>query len=383
VEIILFVFVGLLGLVTNLLLLFDFINFLLTGQRFFKKKIHVLENLFLMPVIILLYIELGTKNNCCGGSAFFSPQHRGSVYTILGLCLISYFYSSYRKKLGPPVVEVIANCGLLTAVLLNVIFCFQSEDLGAIVMEYVPIFILLVFALVRNHQLVVESMGELGLTGEPGRPAEKPAADSNLFIRLCRDLLYLKPVAKIPLLLVFCLPLLVLVGAILLLFGQQPDSIVRAFTDTYHQGLSQLNNECKGVICDRGHFLCTIAAKGHGSLVRPIRSGVRGGQTIKCNRQLLISNAFEELLEQRTPALHRRIRNLYNRIGNGIHRHYGVFDHKWVSDLIYVLMKPLEWFFLLVLYVFTKDPENRIGWQYLERRDRQAIEQQLLRVSEN
>ena len=34
-------------------------------------------------------------------------------------------------------------------------------------------------------------------------------------------------------------------------------------------------------------------------------------------------------------------------------------------NIIYILMKPLEWIFLIVLYLFDKKPENRINLQYI------------------
>ena len=34
-------------------------------------------------------------------------------------------------------------------------------------------------------------------------------------------------------------------------------------------------------------------------------------------------------------------------------------------DIIYYLMKPLEWLFLLVLYLVDRKPENRIALQYI------------------
>ena len=37
---------------------------------------------------------------------------------------------------------------------------------------------------------------------------------------------------------------------------------------------------------------------------------------------------------------------------------------KWVADLIYFLMKPLEWLFLIVLYLTEVHPEDRIVLQY-------------------
>ena len=86
-----------------------------------------------------------------------------------------------------------------------------------------------------------------------------------------------------------------------------------------------------------------------------------------------IPNAFEELLEEKMPFLHQHIRKNYDRIGNLVHRYYGIFNIKWVSDVIYMLMKPAEWFFLLILYTFDTKPEDRIAKQYLDNQDRQLI----------
>src|SRR5262249_1756943 len=130
--------------------------------------------------------------------------------------------------------------------------------------------------------------------------------------------------------------------------------------------------DCNHVVCG-GHFLCTIAAKGHRGLVKPVRAGIRAGAPIKCNRQLLIANAFEEWLEQHVVWLHRPVRRLYNHVGSYLHRHYGMFYSKWVSDVVYLLMKPLEWLFLITLYVVDRHPENRIAQQYMSRADREDI----------
>ena len=36
-------------------------------------------------------------------------------------------------------------------------------------------------------------------------------------------------------------------------------------------------------------------------------------------------------------------------------------------------MKPLEWFFIVILYTFEQNPENRIAKQYLNPLDRKEI----------
>lgn len=106
----------------------------------------------------------------------------------------------------------------------------------------------------------------------------------------------------------------------------------------------------------------------------------KGRGRIICNRQLLIANAFEELIQERMPNSHRMIRRGYDRIGDMVHRYYGLFRIKWVSDLTYLLMKPLELFFLACLYAFDRKPENRIAVQYLDRADRLRIKEAIAQV---
>lgn len=177
-----------------------------------------------------------------------------------------------------------------------------------------------------------------------------------------------------PILVLFCLPVLTIGIGFIVIFRQRPDPIIQTITDSYHLSLGSLlplsqEDEPK----KDEHFLCTIALKGHYQVVKPIRYGIRGGEKILCNRQLLIANAFEELLEERFPALHKIIRQQYNKVGKQVHRHYHIFNNKFIADLVYLLMKPLEVIFILILYIFDKKPENRIGQQYLAQKDRRGL----------
>ena len=72
-------------------------------------------------------------------------------------------------------------------------------------------------------------------------------------------------------------------------------------------------------------------------------------------------------MQEKFPVAHAFVRKNYNRVGLWVHRHYGIFEVKIVSDLVYLLMKPLEWFFLFVLYCFDNRPENRIALQYVDK----------------
>ena len=75
------------------------------------------------------------------------------------------------------------------------------------------------------------------------------------------------------------------------------------------------------------------------------RTGIRQNLMIKVNRQLLVSNAFEDLLAERLPVLHKPVRRMYNFIGGNCKRLYDVLGNKWIADVLYVCMKPLEWLF--------------------------------------
>lgn len=157
------------------------------------------------------------------------------------------------------------------------------------------------------------------------------------------------------------LPTLALVVLILMLFGQQPDSMIKAWTNTADWAFSQ-KIPPQNLIIDE-HYLCTVAAGGHEKVVKPQRMGIRHGHPVVVNRQLCIANAFEQVLEEKTPRFHRFLRRNYDRYGYPFAKH---IKKKWAMDLIYYLMKPLEWIFLLVLYLVDRKPENRIAMQYIK-----------------
>ena len=317
-------------------------------------------SVLLYPVLYLLAEDVGQKNDCCNETAFFSPAHRLRLYILILLCMAAYFFSLIRRTVAPPLMEVMVNCLLIIGIALNVLLILHIKESWLWALGNIPIILLFIMALLRNHAIFLDSVPEDRQTSFTG------------IHKIAWRLLTLPAFQKLPVLVILCLPLLVLLAAVLLLFGQKPDSIIRAFTDTYKQGLSQLDHQCEGVVCP-GHYLCTIAAKGHPHLVKPLRTGVRAGRSIICNRQLLIANAFEEWLEQEAPFLHQHLRKHYNKIGGFLHRHYHVFNHKWVSDAVYIMMKPLEWGFILFLYLFDKSPEDRIAVQYLSADERSRL----------
>jgi Family of unknown function (DUF6688) len=305
-------------------------------------------------------MDTGQKNDCCSESAFFSPTHRMSIYLLILICEAAYFYSSYRQRLTSPLIELLLTCILLIGVMLNVFIAIHTNNAVYWLTGSVSIIAFFLSMLLQNHQLLMAEMSNWDVSTMNG--AEK------LSLAILRSGFFI----KYPLVLIICLPLLALLATVLFVFGQRPDSMITAFTETYKHGFSQLDYMCDNVECG-GHYLCSVAANGHKEIVKPVRGGERNGGKIICNRQLLISNAFEELIEQRFPGLHRIVRKNYDRVGDIIHRNGDIFSNKYFADFIYVLMKPLEWIFLIVLYVADKRPENRIAQQYLKRSDRLKI----------
>lgn len=171
---------------------------------------------------------------------------------------------------------------------------------------------------------------------------------------------FMSSVVLLPtLVLLAVLPLTVLVVFVMMLFGQQPDSLIRVWTETAYWTFSQMIPPPS--IPYEGHYLCTVAANGHRKIVKPLRTGKRHGHTVVVNRQLCVANAFEDLLKERLPRFHRIVRGTYDAVGLPIAKRV---KRPLTCDVIYLLMKPAEWVFLIILYLFDSKPENRIAVQY-------------------
>lgn len=158
-------------------------------------------------------------------------------------------------------------------------------------------------------------------------------------------------------------PLLGIVLGVLMLFGQKPDYVIKAWTETAEWTLSQ--REAPPKVTFDEHYLCTVAAGGHDRIVKPIRMGVRHGHKVVVNRQLCVANAFEQILEERTPKFHKVVRHIYDTCGFPIAR---LIRTRLAADVVYVIMKPLEWLFVTVIYLCDVKPENRIAVQYLPKK---------------
>lgn len=166
---------------------------------------------------------------------------------------------------------------------------------------------------------------------------------------------------RYPVLVFACFFFIIAVFEILfILAGQGADAPIKAFTDTADWTFSQ--QIPPPPMESSGHYLCTVAAGGHKKIVKPLRYGTRRGQTIVVNRQLCITNAFEEWIQEKSPKIHKAIRNFYDRYGYPVSRH---ITTPLRADVVYFLMKPLEWGFVVFLYFVDIQPEERIRRQYV------------------
>lgn len=301
-----------------------------------------------------------------------TPIYSGAAATVVVLWilgLIGYGILQYipLRKL-PPLVTVLSISAMYLGVIELILFTVQVYridnflDLYLLILPLCCVLIVarLLLGKIREWNNMVQNAEEEHFA--TGKIEQSP------ILAWCDSIL--RKAAWWPLLgLVLMFPLLGILIVILMLFGQAPDSVIRAFTETSDWNLS-LRQAPQNVLYDE-HYLCTVAAGGHKEVVKPIRLGRRHGHEVIVNRQLCIANAFEQVLEERTPKFHRALRHFYDTYGFPVAR---LIHSKTVADLVYFIMKPLEWIFLVVLYLTDVHPENRIAVQYTGKTAAQVAE---------
>jgi len=281
----------------------------------------------------------------------FEIKSIATTYTLWIVFAIAYIASRFYKKDLSPVALLFVSSSLLGGALFCLIICIHFMSM--IFAMIIPVFNLLYLSPFVCLFLLVREIGRLNIfLKEKLSDADNSGGDH---IKSLKEWLLENNLFVIMILVV---PIQLFIQSILYVFGQKPDSLISQFTEScgyllsYHQNCS----------CGGDHYLCSIAANGNRKLVKPLRLGLRKNERILVNRQLLIANAFENWLEEKCPKAHRIIRNAYD----GCNIPVNTWSKKRrFANLLYVLMKPLEWLFLLWLYVIDTKPENRIAKQYL------------------
>lgn len=342
------------------------IAFLFAENKFKKRIINIIDIMtfsFGISFTILLsgatgFHEWNEQLYFTGGKytdgGTYTPVSFESTPTFLTICLIAvagYLLLRFLGKKLSPIIASLCYSGMFLGIVLTVVLTIQF---WTDILEFETIFLLLF-----SFNYVLCSIRLMRNT--VSEHAEKIAQTNydNKFLQICKMILS-KSASFMIVSFIMAVPLLFVVIVILLLFGQQPDSVIKMFTETAEWTLSQKIPPPR--LDYQGHYLCTVAACGNEKVVKPLRAGKRNNELIIVNRQLLIANAFEDLIAERTPRLHKVIRQTYDRFGLPISKH---ITTKRRSNIVYCMMKPLEWLFLLVLYTFDTKPENRIHRQYL------------------
>lgn len=277
-----------------------------------------------------------------------------TVLVIFILGIISYILIRVRKLKLPPLVIVGAMSGIFICSIYMIIFIIQlSKNMIELAVYGIPF-----LALFPINYILCSIRAEIEIMREYKEQNINAKKYDNKFLNLCSKLLY--NIDNWPILaIVFSIPLSAILIGILVLFGQRPDEAIRAFLETSDWTLS--TKISPPTVTYDAHYLCTVSLRGHRRIVKPIRMGMRKGEKIVVNRQLCVANAFEDLIKEKTPRFHHFIRYIYDKYGYPLSKH---INTAFQADVTYILMKPLEWIFLLVLYLFDEKPENRIAIQY-------------------
>ncbi len=323
---------------------------------------------FLYSILVHLFLEIGY--NADWTKQLYNEQVHTPVWTqgrltVIVLSLVGIagylFLSVIQVNKVPPLMTVLA----IAAMYLGVVECgFWILQTMAHILGLFP-FNCIIIAAKTVRRLVYE--------WQAAREKEEKSFSNTFLAKINQKLINAAawPVAAF----VLMWPLLGILIGILVLFGQRPDSIIKAWTETSDWNLSR-RVAPQNIYYDE-HYLCTVAAGGHENIVKPLRLGERHGHQVIVNRQLCVANAFEQILEEKTPGLHRHVRHFYDNYGFPIAR---LIHSPYLADGIYFLMKPLEWFFLIVLYLTDVNPENRIAMQYMPAKEAARL-QKCLRES--
>lgn len=300
------------------------------------------------------------------------------LFALLGF--VSYIILKFCTKKFPPLIEVFLLGGMYAGMLLCIVFLFQllmgvhaqpadiSGLIGAMDLEYLKnwkvsldefdYFLIFCLCIVPVLFLIHCIYLMITMMKEKAQEQSSKNYDNPLMNQL--NNFFVKSMGKYLLAVLAMLPLLAVLTVILTLFGQQPDSIILAFTRTSDWILSK--EISPPPVAYDTHYLCTVSLRGHKKLVKPLRYGIRRNEKIVVNRQLCVANAFEQMIQERVPRFHRVIRKFYDDYGYPVSKH---INTAFAADVVYLVMKPLEWLFVIVLYMVEKKPEDKIASQYL------------------
>ena len=342
-----------------------------------KCIIAVYDYFALLIGIILEYMLLELGYNVLFNKQWFEELHNSELhmpintdYALTFAVIFHLFFagmfilSATDTNERPPLVTLFCFAGMYIGVIEAVLFTIQimgmnytmeggkefyCYDAGLLFTLFIPVNMIIMTIRVMLVEIQAYKIDENRMS----------KVDSVPFLKKCNDIIRDSKNWTL-LALIFMIPLLCVIIVILALFGQAPDAAIKSFTETANYTFST-KIPPQNIFYDE-HYLCTVAAGGHEKIVKPLRMGKRHGHDVIVNRQLLIANAFEQIIEEKTPKFHRAVRHFYDTYGFPVAK---LIKSKLVADIIWFIMKPLEWVFLAVIYFVDAHPEDRIASQYL------------------
>lgn len=286
-----------------------------------------------------------------------SSEYAPALFIPIAIGIMGYFVLLFTESSRiPPLASVFLIANIILLNVIQIVFSIQLFKVVSTQYQYIGLlyYVYHFNILLLSTRVVVKHMKEqVELYKSREHEMEDHPRVKWLYINAAKLSGFAFPIL---LMLFFIVALLEI---FFVLAGQGLDAPVKVFTDTADWTFSK--QIPPPPLEYDGHYLCTVAAGGHERVVKPIRLGRRRGAVIVVNRQLCIANAFEEAVAERFPALHRKIRYAYDTYGYPLSN---LITSRRRADVVYILMKPLEWVFLMYLYLTDKRPEVRINRQY-------------------
>jgi hypothetical protein len=311
-----------------------------------------------MLVLYILWDPLSWQESTHAGwlgLPFHEPTtNYPTLLTLAAVAIAGYTVLRITRKPLPPLLSVLCMSAMYMGSILSILYIFQLTPHitvacsflffeGFLVCFFPLNFIISTIKLTRH---ITKNVAKINCSNKFLLGSNKLLAKS-----------YAYPVVAF----ILMWPLLGILVLILMLFGQRPDSVITAFTNTSDWLFSQ-NISPPVEYATKAEYLCTAAAQGHERVVKPLRFGMRGEKRIIVNRQLCVANAFEEMLQEKTPNFRKLLRRVYDAVGCPIAKH---INTPLKADIAYIVIKPLEWFLLIILYLVEVKPEDHIARQYL------------------
>jgi|GEM_PF-6587966 len=137
------------------LLYFDFFSWIVTGERRFARARRISDKVGVIVAILLLACNWPN-----------SPAWPACSYLLVVGFIVSFFYSTIRKELGPALLEIVVNYLLMIAIPVNTMVGIEEHDCMSWIFCTIPLDILGIMALADNYRLARRGARELGGGGD-------------------------------------------------------------------------------------------------------------------------------------------------------------------------------------------------------------------------